>query len=159
CNEAHGFYAVSRADDVERGLSDREHFSNARSDVLEFIKTGMEFPSGIFIFEDPPLHTVHRGLISRVFTPKKMAALEPEVRTYCVRSLDSLAGRDGFDFVHDLGAQIPMRVMGMLLGIPEDEQEMVRDHAISGIATERGQPLPDTAGPAAALPPTYVHRT
>ena len=34
-NETHEFYAVSRADDVERGLSDREHFSNARSDVLE----------------------------------------------------------------------------------------------------------------------------
>ena len=117
-NEAHDFYAVSRAEDVERGLSDREHFSNARSDVLEFIKAGVEFPSGIFIFEDPPLHTVHRGLIARVFTPKKMAALEPEVREYSVRCLDSLVGSGGFDFVHDLGAQIPMRVMGMLLGIP-----------------------------------------
>src|SRR5207249_2196016 len=118
-NEPHDFYAVSRADDVERGLSDREHFSNARSDVLEFIKAGVEFPSGIFIFEDPPLHTVHRGLISRVFTPRKMAAIEPQVRDYCVRALDGLVGRDHFDFVRDLGAQMPMRVIGMLLGIPE----------------------------------------
>ena len=155
-NEAHDFYAVSRADDVEWALSDREHFSNARSDVLEFIKAGVEFPSGIFIFEDPPLHTVHRGLISRVFTPKKMAALEPEVRDYCVRSLDSLVGGRGFDFVHDLGAQVPMRVMGMLLGIPEDEQEMVRDHAISGIATEPGQPITDMSGLSGDLFATYI---
>ena len=155
-NEAHDFYAVSRADDVERGLSDREHFSNARSDVLEFIKAGVEFPSGIFIFEDPPLHTVHRGLISRVFTPKKMAALEPEVREYCVRSLDSLADRGGFDFVLDLGAQVPMRVMGMLLGMPEDEQEMVRDNAISGIATEPGQPITDMSGLSGDLFATYL---
>ena len=76
-NEKHDFYAVSRAEDVERGLSDRETFSNARSDVLEFIKAGVEFPSGIFIFEDPPLHTIHRGLMSRVFTPKRVGALEP----------------------------------------------------------------------------------
>jgi cytochrome P450 len=155
-NEPHDFYAVSRADDVERGLSDREYFSNARSDVLEFIKAGVEFPSGIFIFEDPPLHTVHRGLISRVFTPKKMAALEPEVREYCVRSLDSLADRGGFDFVHDIGAQVPMRVMGMLLGMPEDEQEMVRDNAISGIATEPGQPITDMSGLSGDLFATYI---
>src|SRR5437879_3722881 len=155
-NEAHDFYAVSRAEDVERGLSDREHFSNARSDVLEFIKAGAEFPSGIFIFEDPPLHTVHRGLISRVFTPKKMAALEPQVREYCVRCLDALVGSGGLGFVADLGAQIPMRVMGMLLGIPENEQEMVRDHAISGIATEPGQPITDMSGLSGDLFATYI---
>ena len=155
-NETHDFYALSRADDVEYGLSDREHFSNARSDVLEFIKAGVEFPSGIFIFEDPPLHTVHRGLIARVFTPKKMAALEPQVREYCVRSLDALAGNGGFDFVTDLGAQVPMRVMGMLLGIPENEQELVRDHAISGIATEPGKPITDMSGLSGDLFATYI---
>jgi len=155
-NEPHDFYAVSRAEDVERGLSDREYFSNARSDVLEFIKAGAEFPPGIFIFEDPPQHTVHRGLISRVFTPKKMAALEPEVREYTVRCLDALRGAGGFDFVTDLGAQIPMRVMGLLLGMPEDEQEMVRDNAISGIATEPGQPITDMSGLSGDLFATYL---
>jgi cytochrome P450 len=155
-NEAHDFYAVSRAEDVERGLSDREHFSNARSDVLEFIKAGVEFPPGIFIFEDPPLHTVHRGLVSRVFTPRKMAALEPQVREYCVRCLDSLVGSRRFDFVRDLGAQMPMRVIGMLLGIPEDDQEMVRDYALSGIATEPGQPMTDMSSLSGDLFAAYL---
>jgi cytochrome P450 len=145
-NEQHEFYAVSRHDDVERGLVDKDHFSNARSDVLEFIKAGIEFPPGIFIFEDPPLHTVHRGLISRVFTPRKMAAIEPQVRAYCVRVLDGLVGRDRFDFVRDLAAEMPMRVIGMLLGIPEDDQAAIRDHIDASISTDEGQPLADTSG-------------
>src|SRR5439155_1195136 len=135
-NEQHGFYAVSRADDVERGLTDRETFSNARSDVLEFIKAGSEFPPGIFIFEDPPGHTMHRGLVSRVFTPKKMAAIEPQVRDFCARSLDRLVGSGRFDFVRDLGAQMPMRVIGMLLGIPENDQELVDDPSLIPNAIE-----------------------
>jgi len=145
-NEQHDFWAVSRYDDVERGLVDKDTYSNARSDVLEFIKADVEFPPGIFIFEDPPLHTVHRGLMSRVFTPRKMAAIEPQVRAYCVRALDRLVGRDGFDFVADLGAQMPMRVIGMLLGIPEDDQVAIRDHVNSGIATDPGQPIADLSG-------------
>jgi cytochrome P450 len=140
-NEQHDFYAVSRYDDVERGLVDKDTYSNARSDVLEFIKAGVEFPPGIFIFEDPPLHTVHRGLMSRVFTPRKMAAIEPQVRAYCVRALDRHVGGDRFDFVRDLGAQMPMRVIGMLLGIPEDDQVAIRDYVNSSIATDPGQPL------------------
>ena len=85
-------------------------------------------PPGVFIFEDPPLHTVHRGLLSRVFTPKKMNALEPQIREFCAASLDPLVGAGRFDFVADLGAQMPMRVIGMLLGIPEEDQEAIRDH-------------------------------
>jgi cytochrome P450 len=142
-NEQHDFYAVSRYDDVERGLVDKDTYSNSRSDVLEFIKAGVEFPPGIFIFEDPPLHTVHRGLMSRVFTPRKMAAIEPQVRSYCVGALDRLVGRDRFDLVRDLGAQMPMRVIGLLLGIPEDDQVAIRDYVNSSIATDPGQPITD----------------
>jgi cytochrome P450 len=142
-NAEHDFYAVSRAEDVERGLAERETFSNARSDVLEFIKAGVEFPSGIFIFEDPPLHTIHRGLLSRVFTPKKTAALEPQVRSFCVSALDRVADQDRFDFVHDFGAQLAMRVIGMLLGIPEGDQQRIHDHVDRNISTEPGQPMTD----------------
>ena len=47
-------------------------------------------PPGVVIFEDPPQHTVHRNLLSRVFTPKKVSALEPQVRAFCQRALDPL---------------------------------------------------------------------
>ena len=118
-NEAHGFYALSRFADVEAGLIDWGTYSSAKGSVLELIKSGIELPPGIVLFEDPPLHDVHRGLMSRVFTPKAMAALEPRIREYCARSLDRFIGAGGFDVVEDLGAIVPMLVIGMLLGIPE----------------------------------------
>jgi cytochrome P450 len=144
-NEPHDFWAVSRFDDVQRGLVDRETFSSARGAVLEFIKANIEIPPGIFIFEDPPRHTVHRALVSRVFTPRRMNALEPKVRQFCVRALDPLVGAGGFDFVADLGAQLPMRTIGMLLGVPESDQEEARDRANANLRTEPGQPMDVTA--------------
>jgi cytochrome P450 len=140
-NEQHDFYAVSRFDDVQRGLVDRETFSSARGSVLEFIKANIEIPPGIVIFEDPPRHTVHRGLLSRVFTPRRMNALEPKVRDFCARALDPLVGAGGFDFVADLGEQLPMRTIGMLLGVPESDQEEARDLANANLRTEPGQPM------------------
>ena len=140
-NEPHDFYAVSRFDDVQRGLLDRETYSSARGSVLEFIKANIEMPPGVVIFEDPPQHTVHRGLLSRVFTPKRMAALEPKVREFCARALDPLVGAGGFDFVADLGAQMPMRTIGMLLGIPEADQEEARNRADASLRTDPGQPM------------------
>jgi cytochrome P450 len=70
-----------------------------------------------------------------------MAAIEPQVRAYCARILDPLVGSSTFDFVRDLGAQMPMRVIGMLLGILESEQEKVRDFVDEGLRTEEGKPM------------------
>ena len=140
-NEAYDFFAVSRYDDVQKALVDREVYSSARGSVLEFIKSDIQMPSGVVIFEDPPLHTVHRGLLSRVFTPKKMLALEPKVRELCARALDALVGAEGFDFVADIGAQVPMRTIGMLLGVPESSQEEARNRADAKLRTEPGKPM------------------
>jgi cytochrome P450 len=140
-NEQYDFYAVSRYEDVRRGLLDRDTFISGRGAILEFIKANAPVPSGVFIFEDPPLHTVHRGLLNRVFTPKKMTALEPLIRQYCAKALDPLVEGGRFDFVADLGAQMPMRVIGMLLGIPEEDQQAVRRRADSALITEAGKPM------------------
>ncbi len=140
-NEAHDFWAVSRFADVERGLRDAGTYISGRGGILELIKAGIEMPPGILIFEDPPTHTIHRGLLSRVFTPRKMNALEPKVRDFCARSLDPLVGAGNFDFVRDLGAQMPMRVIGMLLGIPEEDQEAIRDRSDAALRTEPGKPM------------------
>jgi cytochrome P450 len=136
-NERHDFYAVSRADDVERAFADNKRLINGRSDVLEFIKSGMDFPPGMFIFEDPPRHTKHRGLLSRVFTPKKMLGLEPEVRDFCARTLDPLVGSGGFDFVKDYAEIVSSRVIGLMLGIPEADQQGVRAQLESHVTTDK----------------------
>ena len=140
-NETHDFYAVSRFADVERGLVERDTFISGRGGILELIKAGIEMPPGIVIFEDPPTHTIHRGLLSRVFTPKKVAALEPMIRDFCARSLDAIGDADGFDFVADVGAPLPMRVIGLLLGIPEEDQQSVRDRVDDNLRTEAGKPM------------------
>jgi cytochrome P450 len=140
-NDTHDFYALSRFEDVERGLVDRETYISGRGAILELIKADIDIPPGVIVFEDPPVHTMHRGLLSRVFTPKKMNALEPKIREFCARSLDPLVGGGGFDFIRDLGAQMPMRVIGMLLGIPEADQEAIRDRADAELRTKPGRPM------------------
>jgi cytochrome P450 len=134
-NDQYDFYLLSRADDVEQALVDYEHLSSAQSNILELIRADMELPPGFFIFEDPPQHTMHRGVLSRVFTPKKMAALESDVRAFCTRCLDPLVGSGGFDFVHDFGGPVSSAVIGMLLGIPERDQMAVRAHVEESIKT------------------------
>jgi cytochrome P450 len=140
-NEQHDFYALSRFADVDRAIVDYESFSSARGAILELIKANIDIPPGVIIFEDPPIHDVHRKLLARMFTPRKISDLEPKIREFCARSLDPLIGTDRFDFVADLGAQMPMRVIGMLLGVPEEDQEAARDFANAQMRTEAGKPM------------------
>ena len=65
-------------------------------------------PPGTLIFEDPPAHTVHRSLLSRVFTPRRVVELEPKIRELCAQSLDPLVGSGGFDLIAEFGAQMPI---------------------------------------------------
>ncbi len=136
-NEQRDFYALSRFDDVEKGLVDHATFSSAKGGILEMIQANIDIPSGVFIFEDPPLHSAHRGLLSRVFTPRQMNVFEPQIREFCARALDPLVGTDRFDFIRDLGAIMPMSVIGMMLGIPEADLQAVREHKDAGCATVR----------------------
>ncbi|MDT5139526.1 MAG: hypothetical protein QOD58_3788 [Mycobacterium sp.] len=140
-NEQHDFYALSRFADVDDAIVDYQTFSSARGAIIELIRANLEMPSGVLIFEDPPIHDIHRKLLSRMFTPRKINDLEPKIREFCARSLDPLIGTDRFDFVGDLGAQMPMRVIGMLLGVPEEDQEAARDFANAQMRTEAGKPM------------------
>lgn len=145
-NAEFDFYALSRYDDVERALVDHRTYISGRGGILELIRAGIELPPGTLIFEDPPAHTIHRRLLSRAFTPKKMASLEPQIRDYCTKALDPHVGSGRFDFVKDLGRQMPMRVVGMLFGIPIEDQEAVRDKVDSDLRTKPGQPQRFTEG-------------
>ena len=138
-NEKYDFFALSRFDDVEKGLVNWDAFRSGKGSILELIKADIELPPGNVLFEDPPSHDIHRGLLSRVFTPKKMNAIEPKVREFCARTLDPLVGTDRFDFIADLGAQMPMRTIGYLLGIPEHNQEMIRDTSNSALTLTDGE--------------------
>jgi cytochrome P450 len=132
-NDEHGFFALSRFEDVQRALIDWRTYSSAKGSILELIKADIELPPGIFIFEDPPSHDLHRSLLSRVFSPRRMGELEPKVREFCAESLDPLVGSGGFDFIADLGAHMPTRTIGMLLGVPEADQDALRAQIDGGL--------------------------
>lgn len=141
-NERHDFWGLSRFADVQSALRDTARLSSAKGDILEVVKADPVMPPGVFINEDPPLHTVHRALVARAFSPKKMKALEEEVRAFCRACLDPLVGAERFDFVLDLGLELPMRTIGMLVGIPAADQPSVRAHAQRTLRNRPGEPLP-----------------
>ena len=95
-NEQYDFYALSRFADVNKALVDHETFSSARGAIVELIKANIDIPPGTVIFEDPPVHDIHRKLLARMFTPRKINALEPKIREYCAQS-SRPAGRHAAD--------------------------------------------------------------
>src|SRR3954471_1602925 len=140
-NERLDFWGLSRFADVEAAFKDATRLSSAKGDILEVVKADPVMPPGVFINEDPPEHTMHRALVSRAFTPGRMKKLEDQIRAFCAACLDPLEGDDRFDFVLDLGAQMPVKAIGMLMGIPEADQASVRDAAVRKLQNKAGEPL------------------
>jgi cytochrome P450 len=138
-NDKHNFYALSRYDDVSRELTNWDAYRSGRGTTMDIIMSGLEIPPGIILFEDPPIHDLHRHLLSRVFTPRRMEAIEPLTRAFCERALDPLVGTGKFDFIANLGAMVPMRTIGYLLGIPEDNQEELRDRGGRNLTLKEGK--------------------
>src|SRR5918912_1065464 len=79
-NAKYDFYALSRFDDVEKASVDWRTYISGKGSVLEIIKAGVTIPPGSILFEDPPSPDMHRSLLARVFTPRRMAEIEPKVR-------------------------------------------------------------------------------
>ena len=140
-NERYDFWALTRHEDVQKALVNWQVFSSSRGDLLDILRAKIELPKGVVMWEDPPLHTTHRGILSRVFTPKRMSQLEDQVRAYCIRCLDPLVGSASFDIITELASMLPMRVIGMLLGIPEQDQVAVRNRTDRDLRTRPGQPM------------------
>jgi cytochrome P450 len=124
-NEQLDFYAVSRFADVDAFSRDPQSFCSSHGTVLEMI--GPEpAPMEIMIFMDPPDHTRYRRLVSKAFTPRRMALLEEDIRRLCVSLLDAQVGKSSFDYVQDFGARVPAYVIAALLGVPPEDRDMVR---------------------------------
>jgi cytochrome P450 len=132
-NAAYDFYALSRFEDVLAASTDWRTYSSARGTVLEMIDTSPEGAAmfggdggGMMIFMDPPRHDDLRRLVSRAFTPRRVAALDARIRELCADFLDPQIGAGGFDFLEDFGAKIPAMVIGALLGVPKEDQDQLR---------------------------------
>ena len=130
-NERYDFWALSRHADVEKALLNWQTFSNSRSDILELIKSGFDMPKGVMMFEDPPTHTMLRGLMSRVFTPRRMAEIEDQIRRYCIACLDPLVGTDGFDISGELAAMTMVDAAARKLPGALGNEESLADETFS----------------------------
>ncbi|KUI04811.1 cytochrome P450 [Mycobacterium sp. IS-3022] len=140
-NDKYGFYALSRYSDVVRELVNWKDYRSGKGTTVEIILNGVDVPPGIILFEDPPVHDLHRRLLSGVFTPRRMAAIEPLAREFCRRALEPFADAGGFDFIADLGAWMPMRTIGYLIGIPEDRQVAIRQNTDRMLALKDSGPV------------------
>ena len=116
-----GFYALSRYADVLAAHKDPVTFVSSHGVTLE----GGEMNQDLLITKDPPLHDWHRKVVSRVFTPRRVNGLEDFMRAECARLLDPFVGEPGFDAVEQFSIQLPLAVIGELLGIPESVRQDV----------------------------------
>ena len=136
-NEKFDFFAVTRYADVRDMSADWRTYSSHYGSVLELI----DHPEVLevarnMLFEDPPIHDEHRSVLARTFTPRRISNLEPQIRALCASYLDELPA--DFDFVRDYGARIPMMVIGMLLGVPDEDREHLRHLADQTVHRDEG---------------------
>ncbi len=97
-------------DGVKRALADHDTFSSA-----------VPAPRNWFIFFDPPRHTKLRNLITRAFTPRSVANLEPRIRELTRQLLDRVIERGEMDLAADFAVPLPMKVIAGMIGIPDED--------------------------------------
>jgi cytochrome P450 len=120
-SEKHSFWALSRYDDVVAGHLNTDDFSSAHGVTIEGLEQGAPF----LILKDPPEHAAHRRIVGRLFTPRRIALMEPFIRRTAADLLDELRDADRFDVVEDFSFRLPLDVIGELIGIPESYRQQI----------------------------------
>ena len=126
-NEKWDFGALTRYDDVAPATKDHETFSSAKGATLDMVKAhddAIPVPK-VIISMDPPEHQKMRRLVSNVFTPRAIAALEDMVREKVYERLDAL-NPESFDVVADFSAVFPNEVITTMLGVPKQDRDQIR---------------------------------
>jgi len=148
-NEKYEFWALSRFVDVWAAYFDTQTFSSTHGVMLETLDRPTDFPSVIFM--DPPEHEVMRKLVSRAFTPRRIAALEAHVAVLVDDYLEPFVGSSGFDYVEQFGALLPPMVIGHMLGVPESDRDLTRRWFDQMLHREGGSGAPSTEAMEAGL--------
>jgi cytochrome P450 len=126
-NESLNFWALSRYRDVYDASLAWDVYSSAEGTTLERTDPRLFEARPMIIFLDPPRHDRLRKLVSRAFTPRRVADMEPFIRGAVSRLLDRVAREGGGDFVRDVSMPLPMEVIFTLLGVPEGDRHQVRE--------------------------------
>ena len=151
-NDLRNFWALSRHEDVMAAFRDSERFSNAQGVSIDPAASGPHAHRTMsFLAMDPPQHGRMRGLVSRAFTPRRVAEMESGIRDLTLRHLGPALDGGAFDFVADVAAKVPMDVISEMVGVPDaDRMELRR---LSDLLVHREEGVTDVppAGVEAAL--------
>ena len=116
-----GFWSVTRYDDVLNVSRNSEIFSSRLGIRLEDMDDEETEARRTLMEMDAPEHTQLRRLVSRPFSPKSVAEYEDSVREIAVEIIEKLRGQEEFDFVQAVSRELPMRMLGRLLGLPAED--------------------------------------
>ena len=152
-NEELGFWAVSRHADVIEGFRDFERLSNSHGVSLDPSASGPHAHKTMsFLGMDPPMHGRMRGLVSKGFTPRRVAEQEPHIREIARSYIERMRETpDDLDFIADFAGRLPMDVISELMGVPVADREELR--RLSDLLVHREEGIRDVPpeGAAAAL--------
>ncbi|MFC6085304.1 cytochrome P450 [Sphaerisporangium aureirubrum] len=123
-----GLWNVIGYAEVHRILNDPKTFSSTTA-YLAPVTIDQEFSEGDFAQMDPPDQTRYRKLVSKAFTPRMIADLEPRIAAITAELLDAMKGKERVDLVEDLAYPLPVVVIAELLGIPTADLEMFKKQA------------------------------
>jgi hypothetical protein len=129
-NDDLDFWALSRHADVVACFRDTETFSSAYGVSIEPSASGPKaYRTMSFLALDPPHHNRLRDLVSKGFTPRRVAAMEDNIRTLTLHYLEPALDRAEFDFVRDFSGRLPMDVISEMIGVPAQDRDEIRMHA------------------------------
>jgi cytochrome P450 len=138
-NDTIGFWALSRHADVLAAFRDHKRFSNRLGVSLEPMASHPQAHETMsFLGTDPPRHTRMRSLISRGFTPRRIAELEPRVRELATEHIDRFIDAGRCDFIADFAGKLPMDVISEMLGVPPPDRDELRQWADTVVHREDG---------------------
>ena len=116
-----GFWSVTRHEDVSRLLRDYALMSSAQGIRMEDQTYEEYLARRTFQETDPPEHTRTRSVVVKAFTGPVVAKFEPQIRELCDQILDAALAKGDFDAVADVARQLPMRMLGRILGTPDSD--------------------------------------
>jgi cytochrome P450 len=125
--DGRGFWSVTRYEDVLYVSRHTELFSSAKGIRLEDMDDEECEARRTIMEMDPPLHSRYRRLVSRPFSPRAVAEYEGSVRELAREVLEEVRGVSRFDFVSRVARQLPMKMLGRLLGLPDDDLDWLVD--------------------------------
>jgi cytochrome P450 len=149
-NERLEFWALSRHADVLAAFKEPLRFSSAFGVSLERSSQGDPSAVAFFIAMDPPRHDKFRNLVSKAFTPRRVAELEEKIRGITAHYVDRFVEARRCDFIRDFAARLPMDVVSEMLGVPPDDRDLLREWADLVLHREEGVTEVPPAGIAAS---------